>query len=337
MKIVKVETVGSKYGLRGDAEVRIVFDPVVPDDAGLHPWEFAWEDRRPQRAMLGRNRNIVVSRIASFNSEDGRVHGLVTYAPRIDFTSDVKDWKMEPLGNLLSIAREYGQWVESFVAPGQLAERVRRLFDKLNVSPGITYDSATGVFRVRVSIGSSAYTYQSAKMSKYTEPTDFWNRKYESTEEVLTLSTAEMAAYSEAQADALVHKLADQLNDTMLRLEAIYMLGDLFKTDGTGLLVWVAGDSNEARISSSLSRGVKCLPFTNGKDLMRQVKSLDLVSLKKDLKHDEAEKQAATDEEQAALERKQERLIEKAAKQKLADQWAAICAQAADFEVEGAP
>jgi len=331
MKVTAVRTRGSKYGMKGDAEVTVVFDV---DGAGKYAWEFAWEVTEKRRRQLRGSKRISVGPEWPYNSVDKKTHGLVTYTPRIDYGFDVEQWKMENLADLIKIAEEYGALVEQMIAPGNLAERVMQLFNKLNVWPSVSYYPSVQVvdhqFRFGVSV--EGHNYSNRGLAIYLKPTPFWEHNGNSVSEDLELTAEEMAAYTEQQADALVRKLCDQLNDAMLRTEAMCLLDERLKADGKVRRCSCLGPHDVTLCSVYDTDKKAALAFVDGADLMKQVVALDIEKLKQELKVDAAVEQDEIAEKRAALERKEEIRSEKEAKQKLADQWAALQAEAAAFK-----
>jgi hypothetical protein len=330
MKITAVRTRGSKYGVKGDAEVTVVFDV---DGAGRYAWEFAWEVTEKRRRELFGSRRISVRPEWPYNSPDKKTHGLVTYTPRIDYGFEVEQWKMEKLSDLIEIAKEYGAVVEQMIVPGNLAERVVQLFNKLNVYPTVSYYPSVEVVnhQFRFSVNVESHRYDGRGLAVYLKPTPFWERESNSVSEDLELTAAEMATYTEQQADELVRKLCDQLNDAMLRMEAMRLLDERLKADGGVRRCSNLGPQDVTLCSVYDTDKKATLTFADGADLMAKVVALDIEKLKQELKVEAAVEQDEIAERKAALERKEEVRAEKAAKVKLAEQWAALQAEATVF------
>jgi hypothetical protein len=331
--ITKAETIGSKFGSKGDAQVVIHFSiPNATNENYIYALQMlkmstpSWhnEDREGIRIIP--------------NSSHPEFNKLI-YNPRIDYTyNDPEEWEMESMEKLIEQIAEFTSKVEEALPKTGVAVVVKRMLDGIEFSTNsiewragdskITDGEKTeGIWCINVSLHQPSYS--DGKWAAMLDRTHYTQSENVDIYRSLRFTTEEFSKLNIAWAEALYKELADEVNEMSIRRAAYRKLREkaatkqLKVTSCTGL--YLEDSSTSVMLSTYRSKLNHLIKFGNGYELMQKVTDLDIDTISEAIGNDTAiaveaaqrTAQLAEDADQRASERKAVR----DAKKKLETQW----------------
>jgi len=328
--ITKAETIGNKFGSKGDAQVVIHFS--IPN-ATSENYTYALQMlKMTTPSWRGAEREGVSILPNPGHPENNKL----IYNPRIDYTyNDPEEWEMESMEKLIEQIAEFASKVEEVLPKTGVAVVVKRMLNGIGFSSNSidwrVVDGATtkGVWRIEVSLRQPGYRYNCDEWPAMLDRTHYSESENVAVGRSFRFTTEEFSKLNLAWAEALYKELAGEVNEISIRYAAYRKLNEkaqtkqLKVTNETGR--FVEKTDTKVMLSTYRSKSTHIINFTNGYELMQKVTDLDIDAVSRAIGNDAAiaaeaaqrTAQLAVDADQRAAKKKAER----DGKKKLEAQW----------------
>jgi len=336
--ITKVETMGNKFGDKGDAQVVIHFSlPNVTAESYVYALQMlsmttpAWHRRDDGGVRI----------LPNFNHPEDNT---LVYNPRIGYTyTDPSEWEIESIEKLTEQIAEFATKVEEALPKTGVAVVVKRMLDGIGFSHNsvgwrssdakVTDGVETkGMWRVEVNLRQPSYYSISSEWPTILDRTHYCESESVDADRSFRLTTEEFSKLNLAWAEALYKELADEVNERSIRRAAYRKLVEkgntkqLKVTNDTGR--FPEDSDTSVMLSTYRSKSKHIINFNNGYELMQKVTDLNIDAVSEAIGNDAAiaaeaaqrTAQLAVDADQRAAKKKAERN----GKKKLEAQWAEV-------------